>query len=126
MRTTPSPRYKTGTWGHPAFGQFGTNLPTNQPERGSREWKRCDEAESLLRPNQLSVGRAGFAVMFEVRLGRFLSVVRGVKVVRLSHVRVMRRHFVVTGFMVLRGFLVMMSRVFVMLCCLVVMLCRLF
>jgi hypothetical protein len=63
--------------------------------------------------------------MFEMGLGRFLSVVRGVKVVRVSHVRVMRRHFVVTGFVVPRSLLVMMSCVFVMLCCLVVMLCRL-
>jgi hypothetical protein len=41
---------KKANLGHPALGRFGTNQPDNQREQGSREWVRCGEADSLLRP----------------------------------------------------------------------------
>jgi hypothetical protein len=67
------------------------------------------------------VGR-GFAVMFDMHLGCFGSVVYGVLVVATGQVRVVCGRLVRACFVVLRGFLVVSRRVFVMLCGLVVML----
>jgi len=72
------------------------------------------------------VGRDGLAVIFDVRLGRFPSVVHGVFVVTPGKVCVMRCRLVFSCFMMLCGFLVVSCRVFVMLCCLMMMLCCLF
>ena len=55
-------------------------------------------------------------------LGRFRSVVRCVLVVAAGQVRVMRRRFVPPCFMVRRSFPMVSRRVFVMLCCFVMML----
>jgi hypothetical protein len=72
------------------------------------------------------VGRNGLAVIFDMRFGRFPSVVHGVFVVTPGKVCVMRCCLVFSCFMMLCGFLVVSRRVFVMLCCLVMMLCCLF
>lgn len=60
--------------------------------------------------------------MFDVRLGRFGSVMRGVLVVAMSQMRVVRRRLVVPFFMVPGGFPVMARRVFVMFSCFLMML----
>jgi len=72
------------------------------------------------------VGRYCLAVIFDMRLGRFPSVVHGVFVVTPGKVCVMPCRLVFSCFMMLCGFLVVSCRVFVMLCCLMVMLCCLF
>jgi hypothetical protein len=69
------------------------------------------------------VSWTGVAVTFEMRLGRFRSMVRCVFVVSAGQVRVMCCCLVVARFVVFCGFLVVPRRVFVMLCCLVMMLC---
>ncbi len=75
---------------------------------------------------KLGARQHGLAVMFEMGLDRFRSVVHCVFVVTLGEVRVICCHLVFACFVVLSGFLVVTSRVFVMLCCLVMMLCCLF
>ena len=75
-------------------------------------------------PPELGVGRVGFAVMFDVGLGGFGSVMSCVLVMTISQVRVMCCGLVLTGFVVAGGFPVVMGRVLVMLCCLVMMLYR--
>jgi hypothetical protein len=49
-------------------------------------------------------------------------MVRSVVVVRMGNVGVMRCHLVLPCFVVLRGLLMVVRRVFVMLCCLMMML----
>jgi hypothetical protein len=63
------------------------------------------------------------SVFFDVNLGRLSGVVRCVMVMSLSRVRVVRSGLMVAGFVVLCGFTMMPGSMFVMLCCLVVMLC---
>src|SRR5471032_592519 len=55
------------------------------------------------------------AVRLGVCLGGFVGVMRGVEMVGVGGVRVMRGFFVSTGVVMFRGFLVMACRVFVML-----------
>ena len=74
-------------------------------------------------PQLLSVGRQGLAVIFDMRLCCFSSVVGCVLMVSMSQMRVMRSCLVFPCFMVLCGFLVVSRRMFVMLCCLVMMFC---
>jgi hypothetical protein len=69
------------------------------------------------------VGWHGLAVLFEVRLGCFGCVVHGVLVVAAGEVSVMPGGFVPSCFVMLRRFLMMSSRVFMMFGCLVMMLC---
>ena len=71
----------------------------------------------------LGVGGVGFGVMFDVGLGCFRGVMRCMLLVAMGHMRVMCCCLVLSGFMVASGFPVVTSRVFVMLCCLVMMLC---
>jgi hypothetical protein len=75
-------------------------------------------------PPELGVGRVGFAVMFDVGLGGFGSVMSCVLVMTISQVRVMCCGLMLAGFVVAGGFPVVMGRVLVMLCCLVMMLYR--
>jgi len=64
-------------------------------------------------------------MIFNMRLGRFRSMVHCMFVVAASDVRVMCFRLVLSCFVVLGGFLVMACRVFVMLCRFVMMLyCR--
>ena len=72
---------------------------------------------------ELGGGGFGFAVIFDMCLGCFRSMVLCVFVVTARYVRVMCRRFVFTCFVMFSGFLVVVRRVFVMLCCLVMMLC---
>src|ERR1019366_2486838 len=55
------------------------------------------------------------AVLVGVRLGGFVGEMRGVEMVSVGGVRVMRGFFVRTGVVMFRGFLVMACRMFVML-----------
>jgi hypothetical protein len=74
----------------------------------------------------LLAGRPGlFSMMLDVLFGRFRSVMRGMVQVTLRGVRVVGRHFVISGFVMRRRFAMVPSRVFVMFCRLVMMLCRL-
>ena len=91
-------------------------LPT--PEQASPS-----EGTTSFRPKSLGVSRAGLAVVFDMRLGCFRSVVHRVFVVTASQVSVMRCCVVLPCFVVLSGFFVVSCRVFVMLSCLVMMLC---
>jgi len=59
--------------------------------------------------------------VFSVQLGAFRRVMRGVVQVSLGGVRVMRGLFMVSGFVMLRGFAMMPCGVFVMLSCFVMM-----
>ena len=59
--------------------------------------------------------------MFGVEFRRFAGVMRGVLRVALRGVRVVRCGFMIAGFMLLSGFTMMARRVFVMVCCLIVM-----
>jgi hypothetical protein len=68
------------------------------------------------------VGR-GRLVVFDVRLGGFGGVMRSVLVMAVRQVRVMRGGFMLARFVMLGGFLVMASRVFVMFGCGVMVLC---
>jgi hypothetical protein len=61
--------------------------------------------------------------MFDVGLGCFASMVHCVFVMAASQVRVMRRDFVFSRFVVLGGFLVMACGMFMMFRCLEMMLC---
>ncbi len=61
-------------------------------------------------------------VLFDVNLGRLSGVVRCVMVVSLSRVRVVRGGLMVACFVVLCSFAMVPGSVFVMLCCLVVVL----
>jgi hypothetical protein len=63
------------------------------------------------------------AILFDVRLCRFRSMVRRVFVVATGQVRVMSCCLVFSCFMVLCGFLMVSCRVFMMLSCFVMMLC---
>ena len=85
-----------------------------------REEIRRREGSAL---TKLGTAQDGLAVLFEMRLGRFRSVVHCVLVVSLGEVRVMRRRLVFACFVLLSGFLVVSCRAFVMICCLVMMLC---
>jgi hypothetical protein len=80
-------------------------------------------AEWALRPNELGGGRNCLAVILDMRLGRFPCVVHRVFMVTTCQVRVMRRRLVSSCFVVLCGFLVVSSRVFMMFGCLVMMFC---
>jgi hypothetical protein len=64
-------------------------------------------------------------MMLDVLFGRFRSVMRGMVQVTLRGVRVVGRHFVISGFVMRRRFAMVPSRVFVMFCRFVMMLCRL-
>jgi hypothetical protein len=64
--------------------------------------------------------------MLHVLLGSLDGVVRGVVQVALGGVSVVRGHFMVAGFVVLGGFAMMPSGVFVVFGCLGMMLCGLF
>ena len=75
--------------------------------------------------HQLSMSRFHLRPMiFNMCFGRFRSVVHCMFVVAASEVRVMRSRLVFSCFVVLGGFFVMACRVFVMLCCFVMMLDR--
>lgn len=63
--------------------------------------------------------------MLDVLLGRLGSVVRSMVQVTLSGMSVMGRHFMVAGFVILCGFAMMASCMFVVFGCLVMMFCRL-
>jgi hypothetical protein len=67
------------------------------------------------------VGRVGLGVVFDVGLGCFRGVMSCMLMVAMGHMRVMCCSLVLSGFMVTGGFSVVTSRVFVMLCCLVMM-----
>ncbi|MGB7437348.1 MAG: hypothetical protein WBR26_18465 [Candidatus Acidiferrum sp.] len=71
-------------------------------------------------------GLGGFAVVFDVSLGRFRRVVGGMVVMAIGSVSVMSREMMVTCLMVPRGFAMMSSRVVVMFGCFTMMLCCLF
>jgi hypothetical protein len=60
-------------------------------------------------------------VGFEVVLSGFAGVVRGVHLVSMGHLRVMRRRFVVAFLMVLGSFFVVVGGMLMMLGCLVMM-----
>jgi hypothetical protein len=64
-------------------------------------------------------------VIVDVRFCGFAGVMRGVSVVTVGRVRVMRGLFVIAAVVMFRGFLVMTCRVFVMFRRFPVMLCRL-
>jgi hypothetical protein len=57
------------------------------------------------------------SVFFDVNLGRLGGVVRCMVMVSLSRVRVMRSGLVVTGFVMLCGFPMVLGSLLVMLCC---------
>ncbi len=76
--------------------------------------------------NRLGVGGDGLAVIFNMGLGGLRRVVHGVFVVTACQVRVVCRGFVFARFVVLSGLLVVARRMFVMLCCPVMMFCCLF
>ncbi|MGB7282188.1 MAG: hypothetical protein WBE13_08000 [Candidatus Acidiferrum sp.] len=63
-------------------------------------------------------------MMFDMVLGCFRRVMRCVLVVAMSEICVMGRRLVLACFMVLRGFPVMASRMFVVLCGFLVVLYR--
>jgi hypothetical protein len=63
-------------------------------------------------------------VLFGVRLGGVTRVLRGVEMMRVSDLRVMRRFFVRTAIVVFRRLLVMTRRVFVVLRRFAMMVCR--
>jgi hypothetical protein len=63
------------------------------------------------------VGRDGLAMIFDMRLGRFRSVVHCMFVVTACQVRMMCCCLMFARFVVFCGFLVVSCRVFVMLCC---------
>jgi hypothetical protein len=90
-------------------------MRNERPEMGKAEW--------ALRPDELRSGRNCLAVIFDMRLGRFPCVVHRVFMVTTCQVRVMRCRLVSSCFVVLCGFLVVSSRVFMMFCCLVMMFC---
>jgi hypothetical protein len=72
---------------------------------------------------QLFGGGAGrLAMVLGVGLGGFNSVISGVMMVAVSHVRVMTGHVVVTGFVVARRFAMMPRGVLVVFSCFVMML----
>jgi hypothetical protein len=74
----------------------------------------------------LLAGCPGFlSMMLSVLFCRFRGVMRGMVQVTLRGVRVVGRHFVVAGFVMRRRFAMVPSRVFVMFCRFVMMLCRL-
>jgi hypothetical protein len=74
----------------------------------------------------LLAGCPGFlSMMLRVLFCRFRGVMRGMVQVTLRGVRVVGRHFVVAGFVMRRRFAMVPSRVFVMFCRFVMMLCRL-
>ncbi len=56
---------------------------------------------------------SGRRVAFGVGLGRFFRMVLGVKRVGVGHMRMMRRLFVVAGFVMLGGFVMVLGGVFV-------------
>jgi hypothetical protein len=60
---------------------------------------------------------------FEVMLGSFLGMVRGMQVVSVRNVGIMRRLCVVPALMVPRGFFVMSGRMLMMLCSFQMMFC---
>jgi hypothetical protein len=62
------------------------------------------------------VGRSGFAIILDMRLGRLGRVVRRMFVMSSRQLGVVRRRFVPSCFVMLRSFLVVSSRIFVMLC----------
>jgi hypothetical protein len=64
--------------------------------------------------------------MLDVQLGRLRRMVRGVVLVALGSVSVVRGCFVVAGFVVPRGLAMMSSCVLVVFGCLVMVFCRLF
>jgi hypothetical protein len=72
---------------------------------------------------ELGVGGIGLVVGFDVGLGCFRGVMGCMLMVAMGHVRVMCCGLVLSGFKVVGGFSMVTSRVFVMLCCLVMMLC---
>ena len=59
--------------------------------------------------------------MLGMKFRRFAGVMRRMLCVTFRGVRMVCRRLVITGFVLLAGFTMMASRVFVMLCCLVVM-----
>jgi hypothetical protein len=65
-------------------------------------------------------------VMLDVQLGRLRRMVRGVVLVALGSVSVVRGCFVVAGFVVPRSLAMMSSCVLVVFGCLVMVFCRLF
>lgn len=74
------------------------------------------EGEVLVSDKDLRSARRLFgAVLFGVCLGGFVGEMRGVEMVGVGDVRVMRGFFVSTRVVMFRGFLVMACRVFVML-----------
>jgi hypothetical protein len=77
----------------------------------------CSDALNL---RELCV-RAGLTVMLDVRLGCFGGVVRGMVVMAVGQVRVMRGQFVSAGLVMVSCFLVVPGCMFVMFCCLVMM-----
>ena len=76
-----------------------------------------------LRPNNLGVGRDGLAMIFDMRPGRFRSVVLCMFVVTAGQVRMMRCRLMFARFVMFCGFLVVSCRVFGMLRCFMMMLC---
>ena len=74
----------------------------------------------------LASGLCLVTVVLDVRLCCLRGMMRRVKVVTMSRVRMMGRRLVVTGFVMTRGLAMVASCVVMMLCCLVVMLCCFF
>jgi hypothetical protein len=62
-------------------------------------------------------------MMFRVRLGGLRSMVRGVMQMSLRCMRMVGGQFVISRFMVLRGFAMVSSRMFVVFSCRLMMLC---
>jgi hypothetical protein len=103
-----------------------SNLPPidskNKRKRDSPRFKLSQIRRAAVPPDQLSVGRPRLpSVIFDMRLGCFGSVMRGMFMVTASEVSVMRCSLVLSCFVVLGGFLVMACRIFVMFCGLVMM-----
>jgi hypothetical protein len=69
----------------------------------------------------LRVSGMSLTVMFDVSFGRFRTVLHCVLVMTVCQVRMVRRGLVSAFFVVHCGFLVVPSGVFVMLCCLMMM-----
>ena len=108
-------------WGcPPALASAGSHpvSPLHAPSACSR---RSEMAVLLWTLPQRLLG----PVLVGVCFGGFVGEMRGVEMVGVGDVRVMRGFFVSTGVVMFRGFLVMTRRVFVMFRRFSMMLCRL-
>ena len=97
-----SPHKKTGPWGGRFLAIYRNTTWQASPNFSSRG------------------GRLRTAVVFNVGLGRFAGVVRGIRVMTVSKVSMMCCSLVPASLMMFGGFAMMSSRMLVMFRCLVV------